>query len=88
MSVTLDLPPNILEQARKYAASEGVSLDMLVAKTLEMMTNKHNPELEESVSLPTQQTIKPSPLGLFPGVVLYMADDFDAPLEDFKEYME
>ncbi len=22
------------------------------------------------------------------GIVLYMADDFDAPLEEFKEYME
>jgi len=22
------------------------------------------------------------------GVILYMSDDFDAPLEDFKEYME
>ncbi|HEX8237169.1 MAG TPA: DUF2281 domain-containing protein [Abditibacteriaceae bacterium] len=22
------------------------------------------------------------------GIVLYMAEDFDAPLEDFKEYME
>lgn len=22
------------------------------------------------------------------GIILYMADDFDAPLEDFREYME
>ena len=27
-------------------------------------------------------------LGTQPGSVLYMAPDFDAPLEDFKEYME
>jgi antitoxin (DNA-binding transcriptional repressor) of toxin-antitoxin stability system len=26
--------------------------------------------------------------GLGKGQILYMADDFDAPLEDFKEYME
>jgi antitoxin (DNA-binding transcriptional repressor) of toxin-antitoxin stability system len=28
------------------------------------------------------------PLGTLRGTVLYMAPDFDAPLEDFKEYME
>ena len=28
------------------------------------------------------------PLGLAEGFVLYMADDFDAPLDDFAEYME
>jgi antitoxin (DNA-binding transcriptional repressor) of toxin-antitoxin stability system len=27
-------------------------------------------------------------LGTMPGSVLHMAPDFDAPLEDFKEYME
>jgi antitoxin (DNA-binding transcriptional repressor) of toxin-antitoxin stability system len=27
-------------------------------------------------------------LGTQPGTVLYMSPDFDAPLDDFKEYME
>jgi antitoxin (DNA-binding transcriptional repressor) of toxin-antitoxin stability system len=27
-------------------------------------------------------------LGTMPGSVTYMAPDFDAPLDDFKEYME
>ena len=27
-------------------------------------------------------------LGTLKGTVLYMASDFDAPLEDFREYME
>jgi antitoxin (DNA-binding transcriptional repressor) of toxin-antitoxin stability system len=34
---------------------------------------------------------KPAPqrrLGTLKGTVLYMAPDFDAPLDDFKEYME
>ncbi len=30
---------------------------------------------------------KPRQLGTMRGTVLYMAPDFDAPLEDFKEYM-
>lgn len=31
---------------------------------------------------------QPRQLGALKGSVLYMAPDFDAPLEDFKEYME
>ena len=40
--------------------------------------------------LPTAATPpkKPRQLGTLKGTVLYMAPDFDAPLEDFKEYME
>ena len=36
-------------------------------------------------------TASPQPkrrLGTLKGTVLYMTPDFDAPLEDFKEYME
>jgi prevent-host-death family protein len=35
--------------------------------------------------LPLRQPRQP---GTLRGTVLYMAPDFDAPLEDFKEYME
>jgi prevent-host-death family protein len=40
--------------------------------------------------LPTPPALpqKPRQLGSLKGTVLYMAPDFDAPLEDFKEYME
>ena len=31
---------------------------------------------------------KPRVPGSAQGMITYMADDFDAPLEDFKEYME
>ena len=31
---------------------------------------------------------KPRQLGTLKGTVLYMAPDFDEPLDDFKEYME
>jgi len=30
---------------------------------------------------------QPRQLGIAEGFVIYMADDFDAPLEDFAEYM-
>jgi prevent-host-death family protein len=40
--------------------------------------------------VPTQpcSVKQPRQLGTLKGTVLYMAPDFDAPLEDFKEYME
>ena len=34
------------------------------------------------------QVKPPRRLGTLKGTVLYMAPDFDAPLDDFKEYME
>ncbi len=37
--------------------------------------------------IPTE-SIGPCRLGALRGTVLYMAPDFDAPLDDFKEYME
>ncbi len=38
---------------------------------------------------PAEETPKRVPsLGTLRGTVLYMAPDFDAPLDDFKEYME
>ena len=36
----------------------------------------------------TQPQRKPRQPGTLRGTVLYMAPDFDAPLDDFKEYME
>ena len=36
----------------------------------------------------TPQPARPRHLGSMKGSVLYMAPDFDAPLEDFKDYME
>ncbi len=36
---------------------------------------------------PGTKTSRPGP-GLCKGIITYMAPDFDAPLEDMKEYME
>ncbi|MBK9015356.1 MAG: DUF2281 domain-containing protein [Saprospiraceae bacterium] len=36
---------------------------------------------------PTPSPRKPREFGCMKGTVLYMAPDFDEPLEDFKEYM-
>ena len=37
--------------------------------------------------VPVPQPERRPRFGSAKGIVLYMADDFDAPLEDFKEYM-
>jgi antitoxin (DNA-binding transcriptional repressor) of toxin-antitoxin stability system len=36
----------------------------------------------------TRPPMTPRPPGFLRGSVLYMAPDFDAPLDDFREYME
>jgi prevent-host-death family protein len=52
-----------------------------------IITEKNVPvaRLVPAVSAPQRQARRP---GTLRGTVLYMAADFDAPLEDFKEYME
>jgi hypothetical protein len=35
----------------------------------------------------TKKATKPRQAGTMPNLVKYMADDFDAPLDDMKEYM-
>lgn len=75
MSVTLDIPPDILERAGNYAASEGIPLEVLIVRYLESLTPQS----------------KPQPLnkfGLFLGSVTYMADDFNETPEEFKDYLE
>lgn len=38
--------------------------------------------------LPTSLVSQERKLGTMPGTVLHMAPDFDAPLEDFREYVQ
>jgi antitoxin (DNA-binding transcriptional repressor) of toxin-antitoxin stability system len=40
------------------------------------------------LSLPAESSKLPRQPGTMKGSVLYMAPDFDAPLDEFKEYME
>lgn len=52
-----------------------------------IITEKNVPvaRLVPAVSQPQRHPRRP---GTLRGTVLYMAPDFDAPLEDFKDYME
>jgi antitoxin (DNA-binding transcriptional repressor) of toxin-antitoxin stability system len=54
----------------------------------EVLITENNQTVARIVpALPAPQR-GPRQLGTMKGTVLYMAPDFDAPLEDFKEYME
>ncbi|MCI0639909.1 MAG: DUF2281 domain-containing protein [Gemmataceae bacterium] len=51
-----------------------------------IITDNQQPVAKLVATPPVQR--KPRQPGTLRGTVLYMAPDFDAPLEDFKEYME
>jgi prevent-host-death family protein len=50
-----------------------------------VITENNQPVARLTAATPSRPVRK---LGTLKGTVLYMAPDFDAPLEDFKEYME
>jgi antitoxin (DNA-binding transcriptional repressor) of toxin-antitoxin stability system len=51
-----------------------------------VITENDQPLARLTLAAPRER--KPRQLGTLKGTVLYMAPDFDEPLEDFKEYME
>ncbi len=60
--------------------------NMIPGEKLFLTVNDHPiAELVRTDYLPTTEPRRP---GSAAGKILFMADDFDAPLEDFKEYME
>jgi prevent-host-death family protein len=64
------------------------NLSKLIKKALageEVIIAKGNEPLVKLVSLPGKKTKRR--LDGAKGLVKHMSDDFDAPLEDFKEYM-
>jgi antitoxin (DNA-binding transcriptional repressor) of toxin-antitoxin stability system len=53
----------------------------------ELVITENDQPVARLVATPPPQR-KPRQAGTLKGTVLYMAPDFDAPLDDFKEYME
>ena len=54
----------------------------------EVVITENNQPVAKLISTPANEAKKPRQPGTLRGTVLYMAPDFDAPLEDFREYME
>ncbi len=64
-------------------------VEILESKAEVMLDEMANDKLIKISKSTNDKTGKKSPLrrGSMKGLVLYIADDFDAPLDDFKEYM-
>ena len=54
----------------------------------ELLITENDRPVARLIPTPPEAPQKPRQLGTMRGTVLYMAPDFDAPLEDFKEYRE
>ena len=54
----------------------------------EVVITENDQPIARLIPAHTPAQRKPRQSGTLRGTVLYMAPDFDAPLEDFKEYME
>ncbi len=64
------LPENLKQEVLDF-------IGYLLQKYQHLQNNHQEPEIEEK---PLRQA------GTMEGMIAYMADDFDAPLEDFAEY--
>jgi antitoxin (DNA-binding transcriptional repressor) of toxin-antitoxin stability system len=53
-----------------------------------VITENQRPIARLSAAVQERATGKPRQPGTLRGTVLYMAPDFNAPLEDFREYLE
>lgn len=54
----------------------------------EVVITKNSQSVARLVPAASEPQQKPRQPGTLRGSVLYMAPDFDAPLEDFKDYMK
>ena len=64
---------------------EVTTLEPKADAMLDDMENGHL--IEKTIKAVTRIEKKPLQFGCMKGLVLYIADDFDAPLDDFEEYM-
>lgn len=76
-----DANANLESVSRKIAEQRGLDWDTLAEDVRAI--------LREDAEHEIRGTRRPWPgAGAFKGSILYMAPDFDAPLEDMREYME
>ncbi len=54
----------------------------------ELVITENNQPVARLVHTESEPPRKPRQPGILRGSVVYMAPDFDAPLEDFRDYME
>ena len=76
------MPSVTIQQAK---ASLGELIHGLSAGAEVVITEDDRP-VARLIAVPAQPAGKPRQLGTLRGTVLFIADDFDAPLSDFGEY--
>jgi len=54
----------------------------------EILITENERPIAKLVATAVEPELKPRQFGTMKGTVLYMAPDFNAPLDDFREYME
>jgi Protein of unknown function (DUF2281) len=90
MALTLTLPPKIEALLRQRAESTGQDITSLALAVLAFGLNLDESDFFEALNLKLIQVAsipKRRQRGSAKGQI-WMAADFDEPLEDFKEYME
>jgi len=82
-NINISVDSELKNQALDVFASLGLDMTSAIDIFLRQTVEQHGLPLVE----PTEATPKTPKLGGWEGQI-WMADDFDSPLEDFKEYME
>jgi antitoxin (DNA-binding transcriptional repressor) of toxin-antitoxin stability system len=92
------MPPEKIIQQRQESVMSMVTIEEAQAKLSdlihglqpdeELVITENDQPVARLIPANTPSRRKPRQSGTLQGTVLYMAPDFDAPLEDFKEYME
>ena len=63
------------------------TLQSRISQLNELQLQELNRIIDKMTEPSKESLIKKRPFGLHKGSLKYMAEDFDAPLDDFKEYM-
>jgi DNA-damage-inducible protein J len=82
-STNINVRTDTLLKAKAQSILESVGLDMSTAINVFLHQIVYKNGLPFEISAPEKKTIK---FGEYKGQV-WMADDFDAPMEEFEEYM-
>ena len=91
MSVTninISVDSELRDQAQSIFASMGLDMSSAIDIFLRQSVQQHS--IPFVVTVEQTETVQPVKKTPKPGCMrgkIWMADDFDAPLEDFKEYM-
>ena len=74
----------LIELINRLPSDKQKEVEDFVSDLLDKSLSKEKPVNDTNTTLVPKKRMK---FGDMKGLIKYMADDFDAPLEDFKDYM-